>query len=284
MAWGAAVAFGLSAGVLWHALRQGEKGQFRLGSALLTLGGILALGYMTWVSVRVGAFPIITPWIGASFLSLLLAFFAVVAWMRYREPAFLAGAAPLATLFACIASLRPVQAEDLEVLANRLSAIRPDFPGIGKVILTSTWFPVHVTLAMSAYALFALAAAMGILQLSLQKQLKAKKGGKPLLFLPPLPVVEHAGILAAFTGIVLLLIALVLGGAGAWVYLRTHLLGDPKEISGAAVFTLYAGIEVLRMLQGWSGRRTALAHVGAFVILISIFLGSSILGPKAHGN
>lgn len=283
LAWGAAVFFGASSVVLWHALRRADDREFALGNGLLTLGTLSAFFYMFAVSARLGAFPIINPWIGASFLGFLLAGFANAAWIAYREKAFLAGAAPVATLFALIAALRPVEAADLTYLADRLSAINPNVPGIGDTVIRSAWFPAHVTLALAAYALFALAATMGLLQLALLRVLKAKRGGRPLQFLPSLPVVEKAGSFAVKAGLASLFVALVLGTVGAQVFLNTHLLGDPKEVAGLTVLVIYTAIELGRKLLVWPSRRTALAHVGAFGVLLLVFLGSRFLGPLAGG-
>ena len=283
-AWGATFSFTAAAVVLFYALRRGGAISFRLGGVLMALGGFAAFSYMLLVSYRLGAFPIINPWIGASFLSFLLAAFAVVAWLRYGEPAFLTGASPVAAMFSLVAALRPVTSADFIFLADRLSALRPDVPDIGTTMLTSTWFPAHVTLAFTAYALFALSATMGVLQLRLLNILKSKTGGRPLQFLPPLPVVEHAGIVSAYLGIGTLAVAMVIGVAGAHRFLNTSFLGDPKELSGLAVLVIYSGLEGARLALSWSGRRTATAHVGAFVALLVIFLASSILAPLMHGS
>lgn len=283
LAWGAVVCFGVSSALLWHALKRADKGEFAAGSAALGAGAGLSVAYMMVVSVRLGAFPIINKWIGASFLSFLLAAFALAAWVRYREKTFLAGAAPVSTVFALLASIRPVHPDDLGRLAERLSAVRPEVPGLGHEVLTSAWFPAHVTLAMAAYALFALAATMGLLQLALLRVLKRKRGGRPLEFLPSLPVVEKAGGFAVGLGLFFLAVSLVIGALGSRAVFQTPLLGDPKEVAGLTILFLYGLIEVLRKATQWSGRRTALAHVAAFVLLLAVFVGSSVLAARAGG-
>jgi ABC-type transport system involved in cytochrome c biogenesis permease subunit len=283
IAWSATLSFMVAAIVLFYALRKGGAAEFKIGGVLMALGGLDAVSYMLVVTYRLGAFPIINPWIGASFLSFLLAAFAVIAWLLYREPAFLTGASPVAAMFSLVASLRPVTSSDFMYLADRLSAMRPEVPNLGTTVLTSTWFPAHVTLAFTAYALFALSATMGLLQLRLLKALKSKSGGRPLQFLPPLPVVEHAGIVTAFAGIATLTIGMIIGAVGAHSFFKTTWLGDPKELAGMAVLVMYAILESARMAQSWPGRRTAMAHVVGFAALLVIFLGSSFLGPRTHG-
>jgi ABC-type uncharacterized transport system permease subunit len=284
LAWGAVISFGISSGLLWHALKQANTREFGWGSISLGAGAALSVAYMLVVSYRLGAFPIINKWIGASFLGFLLAAFALAAWVRYREKTFLAGAAPVATAFALLASFRSVKESDLSELAARLSALRPEVPGIGYEILTSTWFPAHVTLAMAAYALFALAATMGLLQLALIRVLKAKRGGRPLEFLPSLPVVEKAGGFAVGLGLVFLASSLLIGTLGAHAALDQPLLGDPKEVAGLTILTLYCTIELIRKIASWPGRRTAIAHVGAFVVLLAVFVGSSFFAAHVGGG
>ena len=284
LAWGAVLAFGASFGILWVALKRANDGYFKAGSAVLALGTAFSFGYMFVVSWRLSAFPIINPWIGASFLSFLLAGFSLIAWIKYRERAFLAGVAPVSALFSVLAALKPVHQADLDFLASRLSAIRPDVPGIGHDILSSAWFPAHVTLALSAYALFALAATMGLLQLALLKVLKNKRGGRPLQFLPSLPVVEQAGGFTVSLGLASLFIALVLGAMGARDFLHVSFLGDPKELAGTVILVIYGSIEFSRRALVWPGRRTALAHVAAFVVLLLVFVGSSLMAPHVGGR
>jgi ABC-type uncharacterized transport system permease subunit len=283
LAWGAVAAFGAASVILWFALKRNDTALFRGGSVALGAGTALAFGYMLVATNRLGAFPIINPWIGASFLSFLLSGFSLIAWIKYRERAFLAGVAPVASLFALLAAVRQVGVEDLNYLAGRLDAIRPDTPGIGLEIIKSAWFPAHVTLAMSAYALFALAATMGLLHLALLKVLKNKRGGRPLQFLPSLPVVEQAGGFTVSLGVGSLFVALVLGGLGARDFLHVPFLGDPKELAGSIIFVLYTAIELSRRVFVWPGRRTALAHVLAFGVLLVVFMTSSLMATFMRG-
>ena len=281
-AWTAAAAFVASSLYLLAALRQGGRLPFGVGWGLLVTGGAAALLYMMTATVRVGGFPILNPWMSASFLSFLLTLFAAGVWLRYREPAFLAGAAPTAALFAFLAAIRPVRVSDLEAFAAQLATLRPDVPDIGTVILHSVWFPAHVTLALSAYALFTLAATMGLLQLTLVRALKRKRA-HTMKFLPPLPVVETVGVKSVAIGMVALAAALIIGAVGTQTVLDSHWLGDPKEISGLIILLLYGAIAVARSVFGWTGKRVAMAHVTAFFLLVAVVVGSSVWAPKLHG-
>ncbi len=281
-AWLGFLAFSAASFVLILAMKRDGRPPFGIGWALMIVGGVADLTYMASATLRLGAFPIVNPWVGAAFLSFLLAMFAAVVWLRHRQPAFLVGVAPVAALFDLLAAVKPVRAEDLAVFARQLSVLQPDVPNAGEMILGSVWFPLHVTLALSAYALFALAAIMGLLHLTLLRALKEKRLSD-MKYLPPLPVVEHVGVHSVIIGMVALLTALVIGAWGARNVLQSHWLGDPKEVAGLVILFLYGLIEASRALRHWSGRRTALAHVGAFLILLAVFLGSSVWAPKLHG-
>jgi ABC-type uncharacterized transport system permease subunit len=281
-AWLASLSFAAASIVLILAMKYDGRPPFKYGLGLMVLGGVADIVFMVAVTVRLGAFPIINPWIGASFLSLLLTVFALAVWLRHRQPAFLVGVAPIAAAFDAMAALRPVGHNDLEMFAARLSALWPDIPDAGHLILGSFWFPVHITLALAAYALFALAATMGLLHLTLIRALKKKRIAS-MKYLPPLPVVEHVGNRSVMFGMAALLAALIIGAWGARNVLQSHWLGDPKEVAGVAILAIYAIIEIGRAMSAWSGRRTALAHVGAFVFVLAVFLGSSLWAPKLHG-
>ncbi len=282
-AWSADICFVAASVLSILSLQRGGRPPFVYGWSLLLAGGILELLYMVAATVRLGAFPIINPWIGASFLSFLITLFAVLVWLKHREPAFLAGAAPVAAMFAILSASRPVTEADLAGFAEQFSRLQPGVDDAGRQILESIWFPTHVTLALAAYALFALAATMGLLQLALHRALKRKRGVRRIQYLPPLPVVESIGTTSVMIGMACLFVALVIGAYGARMVLQSHWLGDPKELAGLAILLVYGLIEATRVVRGWTGRRTATAHVGAFVMLIVVFLGSSVLAPKLHG-
>lgn len=282
-AWVGALALVAAAAALVAAVQRAGRPPFSIGWLLLALGGTAELLYMGLVSARLQTFPIVSPWMGASFLSVLVTAFAGLVWLRYREPAFLVGAAPVAALFALVAAVGPNGPVEIETVAAKISILRPDIPDAGHRVLQSWWFPAHVTLAFAAYAMFALAATMGLLQLALLRALKRKTALSQVRFLPPLPIVERVGTLSVFVGMATLLVALIIGAFGANWVLNSHWLGDPKEISGLTILAIYAGIESLRATLRWTGRRTAVAHVGAFLALLAVFLGSSALAPKVHG-
>lgn len=282
-AWSADLFFITASVLSVLSLQRGGRPPFVVGWSFLLAGGVAQLIFMIAATVRLGAFPIITPWMGASFLSFLITLFAVIVWVKHREPAFLAGAAPVAAFFAIVSATQRVSPADIAVYADRLSHLRPDIPDAGQMILQSVWFPAHVTLALSAYALFALAATMGILQLALHRTLKQKKDVSRIRYLPPLPVVERIGTNIVLIGILCLFAGLLIGMLGARMVLESAFLGQPKELAGLVILLMYGGIEVARVVRKWPGRRSAVAHVVAFGLLVLIFLSSSALAPKLHG-
>ena len=282
-AWSADLFFITASVLSVLSLQRGGRPPFVVGWSFLLAGGVFQLVFMIAATVRLGAFPIITPWIGASFLSFLITLFAVIVWVKHREPAFLAGAAPVAAFFAIVSATQRISPEDMAVYAERLSHLRPDVPDAGHMIMHSVWFPAHVTLALSAYALFALAATMGLLQLVLHRTLKQKKDVRRIRYLPPLPVVERIGTNIVWIGLLCLFAGLLIGMLGARMVLESTLLGEPKEVAGLLIFLMYGAIEATKSIRKWPGRRTAVAHVVAFILLVIIFLSSSALAPKLHG-
>jgi HemX protein len=146
---------------------------------------------------------------------------------------------------------------------------RPNPPD--RAIFHDPFFAVHVSLALLGYAAFVVSAGYAFLFLQLYRDLK---GGRFSTFygkLPPLEVLERMMLGALFVGFVTLTGAVVTGAFWAERLYHDAWLRDPKILFTLATWMLYAAALLLRRIQRWQGRQTALASLAGFgAILFSL--------------
>jgi ABC-type uncharacterized transport system permease subunit len=152
-----------------------------------------------------------------------------------------------------------------------LSALltRPKPPD--REIFHDPFFAVHVSLALLGYAAFVVGAGYAFLFLQLYRDLKAGRFSTFYGKLPPLEVLERMMLGALGVGFVALTGAVVTGGFWAHRLEQDAWLRDPKILFTLATWVLYAAALLLRRIQRWQGRQTALASLAGFgAILFSL--------------
>jgi len=153
-----------------------------------------------------------------------------------------------------------------QLLASVL--MRPNPPS--REIFHDPFFATHVSLALLGYAAFVVAAVYAFLFLQLYRELKAGRFSTFYGKLPPLEVLEKMMLGALSAGFVTLTGAVITGGFWA-ERLYDNWLHDPKILVTLATWGLYALALLLRRLQRWQGRQTALASLaGLAAILFSL--------------
>ncbi len=153
-----------------------------------------------------------------------------------------------------------------QLLASVL--MRPNPPS--REIFHDPFFAAHVSLALLGYAAFVVAAVYAFLFLQLYRELKAGRFSTFYGKLPPLEVLERMMLGALSAGFVTLTGAVITGGFWA-ERLYDNWLHDPKILVTLATWGLYAAALLLRRLQRWQGRQTALASLaGLAAILFSL--------------
>jgi len=154
-----------------------------------------------------------------------------------------------------------------QLLSSALT--RPNPPD--RAIFHDVFFATHVSLALLGYASFVVGAAYAFLFLQLYRDLK---GGRFSTFygkLPPLEVLEKMMIGALGVGFIALTAAVATGAFWAERLYHDAWLRDPKILITIATWVLYASALLLRRLQRWQGRQTALASLaGLGAILFSL--------------
>jgi cytochrome c-type biogenesis protein CcsB len=129
--------------------------------------------------------------------------------------------------------------------------------------LDSAWLVIHVFVAALATALFAIGAALSLLQLL---QSRREAGGKGLGFLRTLPnafKLENSAYLVTVVGFVFWTFTLVAGAIWAERAWGRYWGWDTKEVWTFIIWTVYAGYIHARATRGWRGARSAwLALIG----------------------
>lgn len=153
-----------------------------------------------------------------------------------------------------------------QLLASVLMRPNPPY----REIFHDPFFAAHVSLALLGYAAFVVAAVYAFLFLQLYRELKAGRFSTFYGKLPPLEVLERMMLGALSAGFVTLTGAVITGGFWA-ERLYDDWLHDPKILVTLATWGLYALALLLRRLQRWQGRQTALASLaGLAAILFSL--------------
>jgi HemX protein len=132
---------------------------------------------------------------------------------------------------------------------------------------------VHISLAVAAYAAFAVAAVFSGMYLFLHRRLKGKQWSPAVKRLPSLEKINTYAFRASISGIPLLVAALALGIV--WVLLQGDavLLLDAKVINSLVVLAAYLYYYLMRQFFQPAGNRLALWNLYAFgIVLLNLIL------------
>lgn len=149
--------------------------------------------------------------------------------------------------------------------------------------VSSPWTVVHIFIALGSYGAFAIAFVTGILYLVEQRQLKQHSSTSILGLLPSLEAVARVNVGSIAVGAALLAGGIVVG------YLRARKefgMGpewrvDPKIILSTVTFGVYAAVLFMSARPAFKGRRTAMASVLSFFLVMVTFC-TSLFGSGIH--
>jgi HemX protein len=166
-----------------------------------------------------------------------------------------------------------------QLLSSMLT--RPNPPQ--REIFHNPIFAVHVSLALLGYAAFVVGAGYAFLFLQLYRDLKAGRFSTFYGKLPPLEVLERMMLGALSVGFVALTGAVMTGAFWAERLLHDAWLRDPKILFTLATWVLYAAALLLRRLQRWQGRQTALASLAGFGAILFSLMAVNFFFTDFHG-
>jgi ABC-type uncharacterized transport system permease subunit len=226
---------------------------------------LLHLVYLTVLTVRWGQFPAATVSQALSIVAFAVA--VVYVFVEWHGRARSTGFWLVSLVFF------------FQLLSSMLARANPP----EREIFHDPLFAMHVSLALLGYAAFVVGAGYAFLFLQLYRDLKAGRFSTFYGKLPPLEVLERMMLGALSVGFIALTGAVLTGGIWAERLLHEAWLRDPKILFTLATWVLYALALLMRRLQRWQGRQTALASLAGFGAILFSLMAVNFFFTDFHG-
>ncbi|MBL9027602.1 MAG: cytochrome c biogenesis protein CcsA [Myxococcales bacterium] len=226
--------------------------------ALLALGALFHLGYITVASFIAHACPVGSVHFILSAVAITSAFFFTLARARAKR------AGPRESIDALGLLVAPLG------LAFLLGTFFLDKPSTGHE-LGAAFIAVHVLVNLIGVGLFVLAGASATLYLVQERRLKQKRLAK-IGALPPLDTLDRAVHRFLLLGFPLLTVGIVSGTF--WAYqLETGTFDEVMRIVlGYTTWLLIGAVLLLRTAAGWRGRRSAYGTLLGLLCALSVLV------------
>ena len=136
---------------------------------------------------------------------------------------------------------------------------------------------IHVSMAILAYATFAVAFAAAVLFLVANRWQVA--------WLPSPDLLDDLGYRAVTIGFPAMSLVLILGSVWAYRAWGTYWQWDPKESAALFTWLIYGVYLHTRSLRGWRGSRSAVILLVAFAAVVFTYFGNYVFGGlHAYGG
>ena len=160
-------------------------------------------------------------------------------------------------------------------------------PGLGghvslPGILQSNLVPVHVILAVTGEALFALASCAGAMYLIQEGMIKNKRMSGFIRIFPSLTDLDRINHICLMWGFPLLTLGILVGSIWARTAWGSLWQWDPKQVWTLTAWFAYALLLHQRLAIGWKGRKAALFSLVAFAILLASLFFINMFFVTAH--
>jgi cytochrome c-type biogenesis protein CcsB len=239
----------------------------RLSALVLAAAFVLHTIFIVSRGFSEGILPVLTFIEGLAFSGWILVGAYLIAQARYQLVGLGAVVAPLA------------------FLSTSAAALFSSAPTLLPEGVRSPWLAVHVTLAFTGNAVFALAFATSCIYLLQENLVKSRSRGGLIRHLPPLGRLDRMSHNFLITGFPLLTLGILSGGVWSAAVWGQFWTGEPREISAVVTWFLYAGLIQARLAGGLSGRRSARLTIFAFGLLLVSYLAVNLFGlPGRHGG
>jgi ABC-type uncharacterized transport system permease subunit len=226
--------------------------------ALLALGALFHLGYITVASFIAHACPVGSVHFILSAVAITSAFFFTLARARAKR------AGPRESIDALGLLVAPLG------LAFLLGTFFLDKPSTGHE-LGAAFIAVHVLVNLIGVGLFVLAGASATLYLVQERRLKQKRLAK-IGALPPLDTLDRAVHRFLLLGFPLLTVGIVSGTFSAY-QLETGTFDEIMRIVlGYTTWLLIGAVLLLRTAAGWRGRRSAYGTLLGLLCALSVLV------------
>ena len=140
-------------------------------------------------------------------------------------------------------------------------------------------FAFHVTLAILAYAAFALSFVLSLLYLVQNRQIRRGRTGVLFSRLPALEVIGQMNRTSVTIGLVVLSLSVGLGIA--WAHRVWSGLADAKLVWALLTLSVYA-LVLWMDRRGWEGPRVALLSIVGFVLVLFSYTFVNLYLSQAH--
>ncbi len=268
-------------------------GRVRLRQTALTTGvGPTIMAHqasMEPASLGVGKFATLLAWFGVGFqvASILLRTVAAgrlpLSNMYEFSSTFILLSAVVYLLFerwygvrqlgAIVLPLIVAMAAYVWLLPADLREVNPLIPALQNTPLMT----VHVSMAILAYATFAVAFAAAVLFLVANHW--------RVSWLPSADLLDDLGFRAVTIGFPAMSLVLILGSVWAYRAWGTYWQWDPKETAALFTWLLYGVYLHTRSLRGWRGNRSAIILLIAFAAVVFTYFGNYVFGGlHAYGG
>jgi cytochrome c-type biogenesis protein CcsB len=163
-------------------------------------------------------------------------------------------------------------------------------------VLKTFWFETHVAFSFFSYALFCIAAILGVLFLvdkgendpSLHPLLKEGEMELPaneddmrsrIYFRGKYEILQYKAILVGYS---LFSVAMVFGGIWAYLAWGTYWLWTPKELWTVILWLFFSLYLHARLRQWWAGKPSVILGIIGFFIVMFTYLGVSLFMKSSH--
>ncbi|MBI1977350.1 MAG: cytochrome c biogenesis protein CcsA [Candidatus Omnitrophica bacterium] len=146
------------------------------------------------------------------------------------------------------------------------------------------YFLIHILSAFFGYASFALSFIAALFYLVLNRALKEKTSSTFYHRLPPLEDLERLAFRTIQWGVILLGFAILSGALWAKTAFGSFILKEPKSFASFLTWAVYLVIIYLHEVLQIKGKRIVLMSLGAFVLVLFTFLGTSLFHTGLHAG
>jgi ABC-type transport system involved in cytochrome c biogenesis permease subunit len=215
----------------------------------LVYAGFLAQsGYLLYRGLSLGRLPLVGVHDTLNFLSASVAAFALAVHFSSRQGrAYFMMLAGMAAAFTAAAMFQAPHS-------------RPLPP-----VLDTYWFELHVALSFFSYALFGIAAMLGVLYL------REREGET-----------EKLQYRVIFLGYGIFSLSMIFGGVWAHLAWGTWWLWTPKELWTVLLWLFYSLYLHVRYIGRWAGGPSAALGTAGFGVVMFTYLGVGLLMKSSH--
>jgi ABC-type transport system involved in cytochrome c biogenesis permease subunit len=221
-------------------------GYYRI--TFIYVGFVLHAAYVFYRGIQIGRLPIIGPHDTLYFLSASIILFAIPITFRLKNRKRLLYTSAWVSILFILLSL----------LYKPYNASLPP-------VLKTFWFESHVVLSFFSYALFSIAAVLGILFFT-HKEEKVE-------------LLQYKVILVGYC---LFSAGMIFGGIWAYLAWGTYWLWTPKELWTVILWLFYSFYLHARLRQRWAGKPSVMLGIIGFFVMMFTYLGVSLFMESSH--